>query len=381
MSLKLHGHPQLLTYPDQTQWIKPSFQGHFGRGADGNNPITSGHVHVEPLFPCYAEIGAGSIEVPFTLQLHHFHGQIRGFFGEHIQKVVWEQTGTTTMPAMVGDPEGDLLWNGVATYDITRASNGDDRFVAKAPGWGYSRFSARAYFGEVPNDNWRADVAGWVPFYSIINPQLPEVPSQPGGSRGILSTRVDYSSPISGPSGFGTLVNEIQDFMPVQPISAPWLSKYNGYNYTGSLPTTGAFEQRRDVDFHHGNPGITEALVLADRQGVARTITLDPLALGNGLHKEAFIWRQTAGNADPAQIEHVWSLLTFPVTAGASTPPMPELCNDHTAINFGQPLPCVYTPPADPFVAFSPTWKHVPGTNRVQILNPDGTVIGELTLR
>ena len=375
MNLKLHGHPQRLVYTDPSQFTRPSFQGHFSTGDD--NPVLSSHVHVEPLFPLYAELGAQEVDVPFTLQLHHFHGRIGGFFGENIQRVVWDKTGTATPPLMIGDPEGDLLWSGVATVDISKASNGDDRFAAKTPGWGMTRFGARVYFGDVPDDNNRADVCGWCPVYSIVNPDRPETPSQPAGTRGILSCRVDAFT-LANKNDSGTMVMEYQDFLPIMPIDKPWTAPISAYNYTGSRETAGAFELRRDVDFHHGNPGIVDAITIIGRSGVNRTVTFDPLMMGNGLHKEAAIWRQAFTTGVP---ESVWSLITFPVSVGDVAMPPPQLCGDPKALNFGQPLPCLYAPPADPFQPFPASFKRIPGTNRVQVCDSNGVAIGEISFK
>ena len=332
----LHNYPGKAAYASAAEWPIVSFQGHY----PGPDPITSQHVHVEPKFPLYAELGSGTFDVPFTIVTHHLAGRVGMFFGENIAKVKWDETGTDQMPVMRGDPVGDKSWTGIATID---PKLGGVR-AAPAKGWQMVRFGTRTAF----DSGAQIDVSGWASYFSVIDPNAEERPSQPTPSRGIVSTRVDLVSPVSGTS-IGTMVMEYQDYLPLLPINAPWLTLVSGYNYTGTAETSGALEQRHNIDFHHGVPGNVDALTLAGRAGVNRSILFDPAAMGGaGPHRDAIIWRQVLGS------ESVWALVVYVVSVGDTVPPLPKLCTDPKATNVGQPLPCVYpTPPAvTPFTPF-----------------------------
>ena len=376
--MKIHGHPQKSVYGSPAEWPQPSFQGHYNVGTD--DPTESSHVHIEPKFPLYAEMDSTDLEVPFTVQLHHFHGRLGGLYGENIKEIIWDGE----KPPLIGDPNGDKLWTGRAIVNIGQAQ--DERFARHEPGWGIMRFGSRSYFGDVPDEGNKIDVCGWVPFYSIIGQgSVPEKPSEPSGARGILSSRVDLYSPLSK-NQIGSMILEYQDFLPLAPITAPWSTIGTGYNYTTEVPfqpdgsrlPNGFFELRQDVDFHHGNRGLIEFSNQADVAGVAKTVVFDPMVMGNGVHKEALIWRQTFNT------EHLWSLITFPVSVtDVNAPPMPTTCNDPLALNVGQIGQCVYSPvdPLPPdFQIISPTFKRVSGTNRVQIFD-GSTLLGELAYK
>src|ERR1700738_3403257 len=136
----IHDHPQLAAYASSDQWPTSSAQCHW-TPSDALAMIA--HTHVDVKFPLYAENTGVPFTVPFTLKLFHTSGQISQLFGELIRDVVWDETGTSTQPLMVGDPMGLKQWTGRLTID---PSLGDIIFHPVPHGWFDVRVAARTEF-------------------------------------------------------------------------------------------------------------------------------------------------------------------------------------------------------------------------------------------
>lgn len=314
--MKIHGHPQKTDYKaDGSDWPIHSFQGHWPKP----DPTMTTHVHVDVQFPYGAEIGIVPFVCPFTLKAFMLDGTIGLFDGDAFKSIIWDATGTSTPPIMKGDPNSMVpkVWTGKVTIDPQKG-----RFAHKH-GWTITPFFARTSFtnGDI------VDVKGFNSFFSIADITQPEVPP-PGGFGPILSARVDVNHK-NEQSKFGTMICEIDDWVPLLPINQAWQSIINFYNYTappesGSMPN-GRFEQRTDPDLHNGVRGILTDSADCDRNGIPnRSIVFDPKIMGVGKHKVAEFWTQQ----NPT--DHVTSLVVIDVEVsggGGTTITVPDLKN------------------------------------------------------
>lgn len=227
----------------------------------------------------------------------------------------------------------------------------------------------------------------WVSYYSIADTTKPEAVQftageQSGRDYAMVSERANFASACSLQSprppyttcpSFGDMITEINDWLPLQPISAPWTTSIAAYNYTAnSLLPNGRFEQRQDLDLHNGNRGILVSAGNNDVQGFAnRQVTFDPAAMGSGTHKEALFWTQTFA----ATGEVASTLVVFDVAVGGSVPPVVDVCPNIDGVQVTVPPgfqivngQCVPITPVDPFSFFTPFWrKHATDPTLVQI--------------
>jgi hypothetical protein len=348
----IHGHPQKAAYASPAEWVEVDGQGWLG----DPDPVLAAHVHNVPKFPLYMEVHDWStIEVPFTLKAHNLAGTIQMFTGEHVRSVRWDATGTSEVPVMRGDPNGLLQWTGVATVDLTL---GDDGFlhIFKFPlhGWAEVRFFTRTVL-----DNGRImDVSTVVPVYSMIDPTAPEAPGAAQGNPGV-HIRTSYVVWQDNAALAGELVTEISDYIPLAPISAPWPTIANVYNYTApaGVPFEDErFELRLDADLHHGVRGSLQQFEdagLSQNKQFLGPIILNPAAMGAGPHKELAVWTQPLG------AEAASSAIVFPVTVVDGVP-VPTTCTDPTALNVGGLLPCRFpTPTPAPTLCTDPNAPNV----------------------
>lgn len=340
----LHGHPQLAAYASPADWLYPSGQCHWtqaGAPLDIASPLSS-HVHVDFKHPYGAEMSAPFVS-PFTITLHHTPGVIGMVFPLLGRDLVWDETGSSTLPVFVGDPHGDVVKTGHFTIDpvtpIMGADGAPDLLRSAPPrGWYAVGLVVRVYF----DSGDKLEAALYSSLYSLKDPTAPERGARAGGR--ILNVQcAPFSARLDDPRGsaFGTAVAEYQDFVPIAPIQTAWTIPGFLYNYAADLALPiGVFEQRVDADFHHGVPGTTVRSEPLDGNHSFATIpiTFDPAAMGSGAHKVALGWTQPRG------IEQLTALLVVPVTVGPGVPP-PTLCTDPAASNIGGPLPCVFPPP------------------------------------
>lgn len=347
----IHHHPQKAAYASPAEWPIHSGQAHWPDA----DPTRTCHVpHVEPQFPYGAELDGSPFVVPFTLRLFHCAGRITSFDGEAFAGITWDATGTSTPPVMRGDPAALVSWTGKVTIAPQQPRNG--RFF-HPHGWNGIRFGATAQLdnGDIAVNNF------WTSFYSIADPRAPEVlefTSGPtGGDYAMLSERANFGPacasqtprpPYSECASFGDMITEINDWVPLTPISKPWTTAVAVYNYTaGSVLPNGRFEQRQDLDLHNGVRGTLIDSGVNDVLGFTnRSVTFDPAVLGPGLHKEAIFWTQTFA----AQSQTASALIVVPVSVDLNAPPPPpvQTCTDPKATNVGGPLPCVFPPPPPP---------------------------------
>lgn len=425
-ALKLHNHPQLIEYPSPADWILLDIQGWFG----DTDPLKAGHVHIVPKVPLYAELTATTLEVPFTVKAHMFDGVVSGISGPHINRVIWTDTGSERQPDMRADPMGLMEWAGVAFFDFTLnpLTFPNDLFKFTPHGWSGLRFFTRTFL----KNRDAIDVIATPAVYSMIDPSIPPTGAPEQGNPGVsIRSSVTLWRPDQG-APVGELITEINDYISLLPINAPWTLIAQGYNYTAPLAIEPRerFEQHLDADLHHGGRGTLQRGIdvgIGQNRSFFGNIVIDPATMGAGAHKEMLTWTQ------PLNDEAFSSVIVFPVTVGDGVPvpllisvpnvvglsePAAAMAITALGLTIGSPFdrvndpvapvdqvlrqvplagttvakgshvmltlsdgPSVVIPPVDPFVEFGPRWKRIPGTNRVQILNADGAVIGEMQMK
>jgi hypothetical protein len=370
--IRLHNNPQMVAYPDSSKWVKPSFQCHWTQNRsfiiNGLDPVlitvpggggmqldisspASSHVHIDYGHPYGGEV-SGTLVLPFDITLHHTDGVIGRVFPLLGRDVIWDETGSATLPPFAGNPTGDVVKSGHFTMDpVTPILGADGQIdpLRSAPPRGFFAIGlvARVYFtsGDV------LEAGGYSSLYSVKDPTAPERGARAGGRLvntqcGPVSARLDGQ----GGSDFGTAVAEYSDWLPVAPIQAPWVVPFFPYNYAAGTLPIGSFEQRFDANFHQNIKGSIVRPPTA-LNGNASFVTIpyvfDPAIMGSGDHKMLGAWTQTRG------IEQLSALVVWPVTVGPGVPP-PTTCTDPTAPNSGGPLPCL--PPV-----VVPTWTTLPG--------------------
>ena len=313
--MKIHKHPQKTDYASPAEWPIIGAQAHW----PDPDPTMAAHVHLEPKFPLYGEITSyDTIEVPFTLKLHMFAGQLGLFQGEYVKSIRWDETGSSVMPKMVGDPMGLKQWTGVATLDFSlNVDPINNLFLFPEHGWAEVRFFTRSVF----DDGDQIDLSWAGAVYSLIDPSQPEKPAAEQGNPGVhfRSSVVLYRGgvPIAG-----EMITEVSDYIPLGPFDKPWVTIINAYNYTAPADVflaDGRFEMHLDADLHNGVHGTLQdqQLPLPGTRQVLGPLVLDPATMGTGGHRELLRWIQPFGD------ESLSAVVSFPVTVGEGVPPPP----------------------------------------------------------
>jgi hypothetical protein len=351
--MKIHGHPQKTDYnADGSDYPRHEAQGWWNQF----DPVEAGHLHVGVTYPSYGEITIlEPFWVTFTLKLHDIVGEVKQFFGPHIRELIWNDTGTSTPPVMRGTDPGLPEWSGKILIDYMLGQQPWLGDIGMTPmhGWMGSLFTARVLFDTFD----LLEVQQVESHFMLIDNSIPERPASQQGRPGVVTgSRVTVSnqgtsdgSTLKG-NRFGAMVTEINDYLPLLPITAPWPTIVNVYNYTAEMPLPdGIFRQLLDADLHHGGEGTLIDIAHADVRGVSKTIVFDPLVMGSGKHRGIVNWTQTSKE------ETLVSTLAFdlPVDVGV---PIPTICNDRNALNFGGLLPCRYQvdPPPVPVTVIVP---------------------------
>lgn len=359
-TITIHHHPQLAAYTSSTQWPYISGQCHVM-----NPDMTMAHLHVEASLPQYGEFTDGqTVRFPFALVLFRVQGRITDFVGNHDRDIVWDATGTSTPPAMVGDPTGVKKFTGFLTFDRSQHTHGEWFSDPPIPpnGWFQHRLLARVQF----DSGILLDTELQTSFFSATDPSQPETTQFNIGDGGMTS----YCSPWlphTAPS-IGIQVSSVLEKLPIlAPITAPWTVHSNVYNYQDEpgLPDA-TFELHQDPDFHNGNPG-----TVLHHQTVSQSApfglqlfpsdTLDPQHFTAGTHKFAWIWEQPGTDGREA-----WALLVVNIAmTTAGTPAPVEICgngiddNGNGMIDEG----CAPPPPTETLTPFSMQFFQIDGGN------------------
>lgn len=341
----IHNHPQLAAYGSAAQWPYWSAQTHWRlRGVP-----TLAHTHADLRCPAYAEIDSAGIVCNFTVKLFHTPGRVGRIDTELIRDMVWDATGSTAQPALIGDPDGLKIWTGHLTIDPTLS----ETHPAPLRGWFVARFRLVTAFDN--GDNTGADLI--MPFYSVRDPNAPETLAIP------LAGNMGNSFSAARPEISWGVTFALTNYMvPIAPISQPWLQQFDTAGYGGVNLPPARFEQRADFDLHAGNSG--RLLYSEEHLGdITHTVAFDPAVLGSGTHK------MLISRDQPNIEEETVALFVFDVVVSTDAPPPPLVCTDPLASNFGGPLPCVYPPPppVDEWKPVSPLIERFGTTNRFRL--------------
>jgi hypothetical protein len=374
----IHNAPQGVTaYANASEWPFLSGQCHWAPSnspvLEGNPNPTLGHTHVEVSAPIWAELGAQTVTIPITVRLFHTAGRIINVWAEHSNDVVWDATGTTDLPDMVGDPEGLKTWTGHVTYDPLLDKH-DGYGPAPVHGWFGLRFFARTRFD---NGDLMAYTLLTVPIYSTINPLAPE--RVVGGAEGIdLRASCTPFTERDTPAGSnGSGISQVRDqSLPIlAPISSPMLVQSATYNYgrNGLPPST--YQLVLDADLHMNVPGtlLVQSDINRDDAGTSNADTIDPsmvaaskspMGFAPGEHRLSFTWKNGSGalggtNGGGTEVQPNETLVTLLVVKIKTAPGVVP------SVNF--PPPPVINPPAP---APPPGMMEQPMTRPIPIAPP-----------
>jgi hypothetical protein len=318
--MKIHGHPQKTDYRDPTEWPKILIQSHW---APAENPIapesgqpimldlaagtlgtsTLGHTHLDLDAPLYGELD-GPIACRFAVHLFHTTGE--AIFAadeqEGARDVVWDATGGATPPRLIGDPAGEKIWTGSLVLDPTLPT----RWFTKH-GWWSPLLGLRTFYANGDQMSTRLIAS----FFSMLDPTAAFDPR----ALPVVSARTTVGSKRHPDDRWGDNIVETNDYLPLAPIDRAWPLWIGTAGYGGQL-FNAVFEQRADLDLHHGNAGIL--LKTITQTGDINTgVTLDPVQLGFGAHKVALLRNQLSSEGNDA----VNTLLVMNVNVGTVPDP------------------------------------------------------------
>jgi hypothetical protein len=350
--LKTHGAPDRSVYNSRAEWPTDSFQCHWAAiGASGHSDMRDtlgfnptgqlgmpAHIHLHLTHPRYAEISSTWV-VDFIILAFHFDGVVYGpwaavFKSPQVAHDWWfDDTQSSTPPAMNGDPIGIRQWTGHFSIDPRVGSKG----------WDIIEMAVEAHF----TNKDVMDVEALESYYNLSNPDLPETPAGP--FMGTICSPFVFNDE----SVFGSNEMFVDDFLPTAPVNGKWettteIEPYrtqvgsptaftNSYGGSSLLSTIGSYQTRHDQDFHNGKPGVIVSEV--DSTGIIPgAIKIDNSGLPVGAHPWAMI-RFQPEKLNPQN--GVASLLVIQVpntTAVAPPPPPPSV----------PPLPSVPPPSSSP---------------------------------
>jgi len=284
-------------------------------------------VHLDLKCPLYSEV-SGPTSCQFAIKQFRIAGQtyVNPDYFYQYRDMVWDATGSTTPPLMVGDPGGLKVYTGHVTMDPAMPTPSP-----VLHGWFVPHIFVSTFLDNGDSLQTRALLG----FYSMRDPSAPEVSSYP-----LVSCRSEAHSSRRPEKAWGTTFAETGQFLPIVPISAPWDNVVSTARYGGINPEAATLDLRADLDLHMGVPG--RVLFTTSHPGdLNEHITLEPAVLGPGTHKVAYVRTQ------PDAAEMVASLLVIDVTVGDAPPPV-STCTDPQALNVGGSLPCTFPPPPPP---------------------------------
>lgn len=317
----IHGHPQKAFYASPAEYPVVPAQGHWMLGG------VMSHAHVEPRCPYLAEGKTGDqFTCTFTIVTFlggvHVDALYAGIHKGNAVPIVWDATGSETMPPIDGEAGKVKTWTGHFTATIP----------VNATRWWFFTAKIAGSFSDGTDFTDEAMVPFWADQeYTGTDPFTYHLPTI--SSRFRVRSRVH---PEGGATSYGETSVETADLIPLAPISVPWTIKVSTYSYGGVGLGPSVSEARRDLDLHNGIPGVELWSVNQVDDLIGVSLTFDPVA-GEGAHKYAVL------RTVPLTDEMHTALLVFSVIVDPKAPPVP----------YGQPdtVPVPTTnppPPSDP---------------------------------
>jgi len=377
----IHQHPQKISYASPAEWPPISFQCHWAPG-EAVNPSGSvhpfmAHTHIEGKWPLYAELSQ-PVTIPFKVVLFHTDGFVDVVTsGPGVPPhIIWDATGTSEMPPMIGDPNGVKEWTGRATFDPKEGAEGRD--LPKPRGWWYLTIMARTIYNKptsIPGFKVAMGQMVIIPYYSMIDPSARERATGDGEGELRSNCGVNADDP-GGFSIFGSNSSIIrrQDAPLLAPFNAPWPADIAVYGY-GIAPgfPPGFYRVFVDPDLHNGHEGrkIRDAKRLFNFEDYQ---PFNPAEIGLGKHKLAIDWVQS-GDGAPQLFNPGETLVSRlvvevevtdgpvippppppdPVPPASPPPPVPDVCPDIQGVQLTVPVgmvlvngQCVTPPPPPP---------------------------------
>ncbi len=364
-SLPIHNAPQgVASYASPADWIPVSGQCHWVPG-DGSPMVMPpdtltmdmAHTHAEVVAPIWAELGAGPITIPLTLQLFHTAGAIgiveiiyNGPNGQQGADVVMDEPGP-----YVGDPNGLVKYTGHFVFDPASPA----AVYAGYPQHGWMSIMLFTRTGYLNGDV--LDNETVIPFYSVMDVSQPEVTSAENAIP--ITAKCAAASHGQNESDlFGEHLVEIRDqqIPLLAPFAAPVIEHVFGYSYgfDHNIPAADfSYAALYDNDFHNGIPG--SVLTSTEDGNIGNYDILDPLVLAGspspagfapGQHRITVFWDATIahdflnqlGTTTPGGLE-LRALLSFKMRVG----PNPVGCTPATC-PAGVPPPTPPPPPPPP---------------------------------
>jgi hypothetical protein len=260
-------HPDRLQYDNPSQWPTDDFQQHWG--APGVNDMFhfSGqfgvadmpcHAHIQLNYPRYGELRTGqTIQMKMSILLFHCDAFVTNLYiswwgGASPHDVVWEDTGTSTPPEMVGDPMGLKQWNVSFQTELDPANpyqtHGWTVFVAE-----FQLNTHTQNDPDHPEDHDTPIIKIRAPMYALTDPDAPELDVPP--QMLIETDPINFTA--QGEIGYGAQIVELNQFWPTTtPIARPWAIQVGTQGYGGTLPDPNQALLIYDADIHHGIDGL-----------------------------------------------------------------------------------------------------------------------------
>jgi hypothetical protein len=277
-------------YPDlsgQCHWMAPGF-------------TDMAHVHVEQWPPQYAESTGGRFTVRAKITLRQMPGRVIAVWGNGVEDIVWDDTGSSTYPDMIGDPGVDpktgfgivKSWMATVTYDPIA---GDQQGLPMPPhGWWIPDLRVRVAFD---NGDMFREALNRFSIWSNIDPsapitQLSSTGPDEAGFRIASCTPGSPNDTITDTAGQktesvnGSGVVEFPDQVEVgkllfQPQSV--LSTIHGRPYNYGFTNCNEWHQRVFVnrDLHHNIPGfmLEDRFIRRNDSGFESYTAIDPAVL------------------------------------------------------------------------------------------------------
>jgi hypothetical protein len=286
-----------------------------------------GHTHID-LDTVDRPSVRGVLRVGFTITLFHTSATIGEYYAGNAKTSdafdwVWDDTGTSTPPLLMGDEMGVKTWSGHFSV-IPNIPHGWE-WVSMSV---YTRFSDRTTV-VILNE----------PIYSLVDPSKPSPnDTDPAAQRAQAVCRVS-PDPQHPESFYGEQTAQFDSALPRTTVTAPVPMTGSTYGYGArGLPLAQA-DFVLDMNLHASIPG-TELLVASEpADGLVHVpMNFDPAVTGPGTHK--FVVRRTQTNGPELSAVLLVTLVKVdPKAPAASPPPAPVVGPPSSAPVVGSPSP------------------------------------------